>query len=280
MSDATTLRYPNRQPMPSNVVRALLLTGKIGFLSRDMWNTFFGEGSDRWQRQQIAHLVSRGYLRPHSNPEARSTFVLGRNGIGFVESQGASVVTPPPVTYLAHDGVVAKSLMELQEHRLLKRWVCEREMKRDGVKNYLVSNRDGDLKYPDAVFEIHAFGKLRTVALEYERERKSLSRYKNILWQYSGLTNISMVVFVYQRKNIKTTIEAAMKYLGQTALTDRLAFVDAEEWKQSPHHAPITLKTGEIKLAVACKRFEGKSRHEGCSLSCSAAEQHETEETE
>jgi len=96
------------------------------------------------------------------------------------------------------------------------------------------------------------------VALEYERERKSFSRYKNILWQYSGLTNVSMVLFAYQKKNIKSTIEAAMKYLGQTALSDRLAFVDAEDWKQSPAHAPITLKTGVIKLAVACRRFEEK----------------------
>jgi hypothetical protein len=253
------LRYPNGQQMPSNVVSALLLTGKVGFLSRDLWNHFFGEGTDRWHRQQIAHLVDRGYLQKHSNPEAKSTFVLTRKGIEFVGSINGSIVTPPPVTYLTHDGVVAKSLMELQEGHYLNHWVCERELKRDGAKEYLVSSRqDGEFKYPDAVFEIHAFGKLRTVALEYERERKSLSRYKNILWQYSGLTNVSMVLFVYQKPSIKTTIEAAMSYLGDTGLSDRLAFADAEDWKCKTDHAEITLKTGKIKLAVACKRFEGK----------------------
>jgi hypothetical protein len=258
MSTVTKLQYPSGQRIPSNVVRALMLTGKVGFLSRDMWNSFFGEGSDRWHRLQIAQLVDRGYLQLHTNSEAGSTFVLTRKGIAFVEEQRGSVVTPPSVTYLNHDRVVAKGLMELQERNLLKSWVCEREMKRDGVKDYLVSNRDGELKYPDAVFEINAFGKLRTVAFEYERVRKSFSRYKAILWQYSGLTNVSMVVFAYQNKNIKTTIEAAMKHLGQTSLSDRLAFVDAEEWKRSPEHAEIQLKTGSIKLAIACDPFEGK----------------------
>ena len=258
MSNVIKLRYPSGQPIPSNVARALLITGKVGFLSRDMWTTFFGEGSERWQRQQIADLVSRGYLRLHSNPEAGSMYVLSRKGIAVVEELGGSVVHAPPVTYLNHDRVVAKGLMELQDRKLIKNWVCEREMKRDGVKHFLVSNRDGELKYPDAVFVIHAFGKVRTVALEYERIRKSYSRYKSILWQYSGLTNVSMVLFAYQTKNIKTTIEAAMKYMGNTPLVDRLAFVDAEEWKRSPEHAEITLKTGTIKLAVACEPFEEK----------------------
>ena len=258
MNEVTQLRYPSGQRVPPNVARALLLTGKVGFLSRDMWATFFGEGSDRWQRQQIADLVDRGYLTLHTNSQAGSTFVLTRKGIAFVEAQDSSVVTPPSVTYLNHDRVVARGLMELQDHKLVKNWVCEREMKRDGVKDYLVSNRDGELKYPDAVFEINAFGENRTVAFEYERVRKSFSRYKSILWQYSGLTNVSMVLFAYQKKNIKTTIEAAMKHLGHTSLIDRLAFVDAEEWKRCPEHAEIILNTGTIKLAVACNRFEEK----------------------
>lgn len=252
MKDATTLRYRSRQPIPINVIQALLFTGKIGFLSRDLWSTFFGEGSERWQYQQLAYLIERGYLRPHSNPEARSTFVLGKKGIEFVQLQRGSLVTPPPVTYLTHDGVVTKSMRHLQELSLLKKWSCEKEMKRDGVKDFLVSERDGDLKYPDAVFEIHAYGKSRTVAFEYERQRKSFSRYKGILWQYSGLTNLSMVIFAYEKAAIKTTIEAAMKYLGGTTLTDRLAFVDAEEWKRTPENADIFLRSGKIKLADIC----------------------------
>jgi hypothetical protein len=276
MDNPTTPRYPKGQPMPSNVVHALLLTGKFGFLSRDLWNNFFARGSDRWRRQQLAHLVRRGYLKRHSNPEAWSTFVLGRRGIEFVKSQRGSVVTPPPVGHLFHDGVIAKSFMELQNQRLLKNWTCGREMKRDDAKTYLVSNRDGELKYPDSVFEIHAFGKPRTIALEYERERKAMSRYKAILRQYSGLTNISMVLFVYQQRSIKTTIEAAMKSLGQTSLRERLAFVDAEEWRRSPENAPITLGGTEMKLGAICKPLAEKKTPEGTSLSTSNAEQHQT----
>ena len=157
MNNVINLKYPSGQRVPQNVTRALMLTGKVGFLCRDIWTTYFGEGADRWQRRQIADLVDRGYLKLHSNPEAGSVFVLTRKGIAFVEEHAGSVVTPPPVTYINHDRVVAKGLVELEQHHLVKNWVCERELKRDGVKDYLVSNRDGDIKYPDAVFQIHSY---------------------------------------------------------------------------------------------------------------------------
>jgi hypothetical protein len=247
-----TFRYLKGQPIPEHVIRALLFAGKAGFLSFDIWKNCFGVGSDRWKHMQIDYLTKEGYFERHRNPVARSIYLLGPLGRELVNELGGTIVTSPPVGHLTHDGVVAESMQSLDSKCLLYSWVGERQLKRDGVKEYLISTKEDMLKYPDAVLKINAFGKQRVVALEYERERKAMSRYRSILWQYASLTNVSMVLFVYETKNIKTTIEAAMKYLGQTALIERLAFADAADWKRDPAMAPIQLGSSVIELAKVC----------------------------
>lgn len=247
-----TFRYEKGQPIPEHVIRALLFTGKVGFLSFDIWKQCFAVGSDRWRHMQIDYLTKEGYFKNHRNPVARGTYVLGHRGEEIVNELRGAIVTAPPVGHLTHDGVVAKSMQTLDAQNLLYSWVGERQLKRDGVKEYLISTKEDMLKYPDIVFKIQAFGKQRVVAFEYERERKAMSRYRSILWQYASLTNVSMVLFVCEKQNIKTTIEAAMKYLGQTALTERLAFADAGDWKNDPAMAPIQLGSSVIKLAKIC----------------------------
>ena len=245
-------RYVKGQPIPDHVIRALLFTGKVGFLSFEIWQNCFAVGSDRWKRMQIEYLTNEDYFENHRNIEARSTYVLGRKGKELVDELGGTVVTSPPVGHLTHDGVVAKSIQKLDAQNFLLSWVGERQLKRDGVKEYLISTKEDVLKYPDAVLKINAFGNQRTVAFEYERERKALSRYRAILWQYASLTTVSMVLFVCEKQNIRTTIESAMKYLGQTSLLDRLAFADASEWKSDPVNAPIQLGGSVIELGKIC----------------------------
>ncbi len=247
-----TFRYVKGQPIPEHVIRALVFTGKVGFLSFDIWESCFAVGSDRWKSMQFEYLKQEGYFANHRNPEASSTHVLGPRGKDILDEVSGTIVTSPPVGHLTHDGVVAKSIQKLESENLIYSWVGERQLKRDGVKEYLISTKEDVLKYPDSVFKIHAFDKQRIVAFEYERERKALSRYRAILWQYASLTNVSMVLFVYEKPNIKTTIEAAMKYLGQTALTDRLAFADAAAWKKDPLTAPIQLGGSVIELGKIC----------------------------
>ena len=247
-----TFRYIKGQPIPEHVIRALIFTGKTGFLSYDIWANCFAVGSNRWKHMQFNYLKQEGYFDGHRNPEAYSTHVLGPRGRDLLNELGGNIVTSPPVGHLTHDGVVGKSLQMLDAQNLLYSWVGERQLKRDGVKEYLITTNEDTQKYPDAVLKIDAFGKQRVVAFEYERTRKAMSRYRAILWQYASFTNVSMVLFVCEQTNIKTTIESAMKYLGQTALTDRLAFADAADWKRDPARAPIQLGRTVIELGKVC----------------------------
>ncbi|MBS1963075.1 MAG: hypothetical protein JST04_12745 [Bdellovibrionales bacterium] len=251
----TILRYPSGQPISTNVIQALRFVGKVGFLSRESWHEFFGIGSRRWQEQQLQYAVEKRLFRKHRNPVARRFFVVGEEGAEFLKGLKAACVSPVPVMYLTHDHIVAQSMMRLNRAGLVRSFHVERELKTYGMKDFKLGEQDRDPKYPDAVFRINAFGGMRTVAVEYERERKSSSRYRNIVFQYAGLTHLSMILYIVENDGIRSAVESALKHLGTTALHDKMAFVSAEDWQKSPLTAAIKLKSGDVKLGEICTPF-------------------------
>jgi hypothetical protein len=247
-----TYRYESGQAISPNVIEAIHFTGKVGFLSKDLWHEFFGIGSHRWQEQQLQSVIERGLLRKHRNELAKRFWVLSDRGVELLKQMKGAYVSPVPVMHLGHDRVVARSMMRLQREKLIRGFHVERELKTYGVRDFLLSDQDREPKYPDAVFKMEAFGGKRTVAIEYEKERKSHGRYKSILFQYARITNLSMALFIVEEKGIRSAVEKAMKSLGETALVDKLAFVNSENWQKSPLTAPISLKSGVVKLCEIC----------------------------
>lgn len=257
------LLYPCGQEIPENTVAALRFIGKTGFLSRDTWERFFGTGKPRWRRRHIECLVKRGYLRPHANSEARGTFVLGQRGIALLDEQHWSRVSPAPVSQLGHDRAVGHALLALERDGLIHSWFTERELIRDRDRRYLVQKKDRIAKYPDAIFKMEAFGRGMTVALEYEATRKASVRYKAILRAYTGMQDLSMVLFICRSDTTQKAIQGCLKAFGGTPLVGRIAFADANEWSHSPSHAAITLRNGTVRLGEICPRKDRCPKHEG-----------------
>lgn len=245
-------RYDNRQPIPENVIQALCLTAKVGFLTRELWYEFFGQGNHRWQERHFQKLVEGGYLAKHRNAYAKGVFVLTELSHALVRVFGVTPVSPVPVMYLAHDGVVARSMLALKRERVIREFNVEREMKTLGIGEFLLGEKDHDRKYPDAVFKMNALGKERTVALEYEREQKSSSRYRTMLTQYAGVTNLSLILVIFERSAIKKAIENAKKYVGRNEVLNKLAFVAAEDWQRNPLDAEIEMPSGRTTLRKMC----------------------------
>ena len=245
-------RYENSQPIPDNVIHALMFTGKVGFITRSLWHEFFATGNIRWQERQLQKLIEAGYLKKHRNAYAKRVLILTEKSVALVTALQGRTVSPVPVMYLAHDTVVARSLLILKREQIIRDFTVERELKTYGIKDYLLSEKDHDRKYPDAVFKFKPFGKERTVAVEYEREQKSGSRYQTMLTQYAAVTNLDLVLFIVERSAIKKAIEGAKKYLGQNAVSEKLAFVTSDEWQKSPLDAVIEMPFGEYKISKMC----------------------------
>jgi hypothetical protein len=251
------VRYSNGYKISNNVIEALRYLGKVGIMSTKNWHEFFsGNKHIRWQHRQIKYLCKLGYIKPHPAESMRGKWILGDTGkILMYKLQWPSVFAVP-AHHIDHDETVGRSLLVLSSENYIHSWMVERELKMINQKEFMVSNKDGDLKYPDAIFKINVDGIIKTVAIEYERRGKSETRYRSILWSYARLSNISLVLFICEDEQITRRIEKAYSYLKRPELFDRLATTRAIDWKTSPMTAPIKMNRGIIKLIDVCRPFE------------------------
>ena len=234
--------YRSGQPMPSNVLAALMYTAKVGVLSRKIWNVYFAKGTTRWKRMQLKFLVDRGLLKAHTCDSLDSKWTLTYLSEQILKENNVPFVPPVPPQYVDHDEVVAESLLRLSKTKFCESWQTERELKTLNYDEYLIMKREGEVKYPDGVMKACIRGKIRTIAVEYERTGKSTGRYRAILWQYGRMSNFTLVLYIYEDLLIKRRIQSALKFIGHTELMRRMAYVDAYEWKKDPFNAPIEFR--------------------------------------
>lgn len=251
------LRYANGYKIPSNIIEALCYLGKVGVISTKDWHEFFGDNKHvRWQYRQLKYLQKLGYIKHHTADSIRAKWILGETGKKLLYQYQWPSVFAVPAHHVDHDESVGRSLLVLERKNYVHSWMVERELKMKNQKEFITSNKDGELKYPDAIFKINESGEIKTVALEYERSGKSLTRYKSILWNYAGLSNISLILFVCEDEQITRRIENAFLHLKQPELFDRLATVRAIDWRTSPLTAPIKMNRGTVALKDVCQPFE------------------------
>ena len=245
--------------MSDNVVRALRLTGKVGFLSRGLWRKHFAMGNsdeaNRWQRRQLALLVERGLLAPHANPQGKSDyFVLTDKSRLLLENENLVHTAPAPIAKIYHDESVAHWMLDLEKMGLVCGWKTEGELTTKQSKEYQLSRDVRNKKYPDAIFKVQALGKERVFAVEYERTRKSSLRYKDILWLYGRSDSVGMVIFVCENKFIREAIEGRLRYLNMANLFDRVALAQSADWHRDPATAPLQVGSSTITLGEICDK--------------------------
>lgn len=226
-------KYKGGHLIPSNVEEALIYMGKVGVMTRETWFELFAQGCNRWKRRQLLNLIRKGLAKIHTCGSV-DALVLTELGKERVKKLSYCCVLPIPPHYIEHDETVAKAVVKLQRSGIFHKWLTERELKSQNFKEYLLENVDGKVKYPDAILKILNRGEINTVAIEYERTGKTTSRYRSILWQYNGLEDISLVIYVVEDLATKRRIKSALSYLGNVSLVDKIAFMDAQDWKNDP----------------------------------------------
>ncbi|MDZ4660167.1 MAG: hypothetical protein SGJ18_00975 [Pseudomonadota bacterium] len=248
------MKYESGQNIPDHVADALRLTGKVGFLSHALWRDCFAEKYNlRWQRRQLRNLVKEKILRDYAKTLNNCYFVLSIKGRRLLEDENRNVVKPSPLSQLLHDENVARSLINLDKSGLLVGWKTENELKSTQGKVFQLNRDARNKKYPDAVLKINTHGIERTIAIEYERTRKSAGRYKKILWLYSRSMDFGMVVFICENKSIETAIREKLKYMQLPDLLKRVAFVQSAKWQIDPANAPLELGNKVFTLKEICR---------------------------
>lgn len=239
--------YKNGRDISPNVEAALRYISKVGVLTKEVWNESFAQGTKRWKNKQLKNLLENRFLKHHCC-DLGNFYVLGDRGAELAKDQGWSLVEPITPRQIRHDETVAHGLLKLEKKHLCKEWITEKELKTQRHEKFLIRDHGEQTKYPDSIFDAFIVGKHRLVALEYERTGKTVPRYRSILWSYNKIMDLSMVLFVVEDEVIKKRIKYSLRYLGQVALLDRIAFMEAKDWKKNPESGVIELSSGSTSF--------------------------------
>lgn len=233
------MKFKNGRKVSPSVTQAVRYVTKVGVITRNTWNEFFGKGSDRWKRKQLRTLVGAKVFQQYPYEGVLDTFTLGKYGVEMIEEMKWKKVHLVQPKYIKHDETVAKGLLKLEKESLCQKWMTESELKSQKSSSFRLHGLEGSAKYPDAVFKLEGKLTSQIVALEYERTSKSSWRYNKAIRAYSDSGEFHLILFIVESPAIENLIKRAMRFIGDARLNSRIGFIDIEEWKQNPLKAGI-----------------------------------------
>lgn len=240
--------FKNGKNLSPNTEQALKYVAKVGVMTKDVWLESFCRGKKRWKNWQLKILLDNGLLKKH-NCDLGDYYVLGEQGVRIAKTLNWSLVDPVTPKQFRHDELVAHSLLRMEQKNVCKNWMIEKEIKNRRENKFLIQDQGSQTKYPDAICEAYMGKNFHLVALEYERNGKTVPRYRRILWSYNKMNRFSMVLFIVESDVLRKRIKLSLKHLGRVALIEKIGFVDAIEWQKSPLSATIELATTKTSFA-------------------------------
>lgn len=234
--------FKNGKSLSLNTEQALKYVAKVGVMTKAVWLESFCHGKKRWQNWQLKILLDNNLLKKH-NCDLGDYYVLGDQGQRIAKTLNWNLVDPVNPRQFRHDELVAHSLLKLEQKNICRNWMIEKEIKKSHKTKFLIQDQGDQTKYPDAICEAYMGKNYHLVAIEYERNGKTLPRYRRILWSYNKLNRFSLVLFIVENEVLKKRIKSSLKHLGRVALIEKIGFVDAIEWQKNPQTASIELAT-------------------------------------
>jgi len=244
--------FKNGKGLSSNTEEALMYVAKVGAMSKKLWDQEFSKGSRCWKNKQLRILIKNDLLKPH-NCQLDKIYVLGEKGKAFARENNWSLVDPVLANQIVHDETIGHGLLRLERSAIGKNWMIEREIKSSSRDTLIIEKDSERRKYPDAIFQAFMGGEFCHSALEYERTGKTSARYRSILWSYSKLQALSLVLFIVEEESIKKRIEKAIRHLGVYSILERIGYMNVRDWRENPIEAPIEIynaKTSFKKLSL------------------------------
>ena len=239
--------FRNGKNLSTNTELSLKYVAKVGVMSKEVWSESFCKGSRQWKNKQLSILVKNDLLRIH-RCNLGDYYVLGEYGRDVAKKMNWSLVSSVNPNQLRHDEIVAHGLWKLEQLKICKNWVIEKQIKDQRDSKLLLRDQGQQTKYPDAIFQAYMGKAFHHVALEYERSGKTIPRYRAILWSYNKMNRFSMVLFIVENELIKKRIKYSLRHLGRVALIEQIAFVDAEDWLRNPLKASIELASSRTSF--------------------------------
>lgn len=228
-----------QQYVPS---REIWLAAKSGFLTKAIWNDFFGAGGVRWRNLLWSSLLKGGLFRKHPSRLAVDVLVLNPKHPMVQKMVGAEISAPPFIAQLDHDETVMRSLLVLRRERLIENFRLEPEQKRMSGVRHKNDGMAGKVKFPDALIDMGGRENRKCLALELELTPKSPKRYRQMMDSLDALKCVDKIVFVTRTKLIAGAIKSAMPDHYFSYFERPIGFVTIEDWTKNPMTAAVVFE--------------------------------------
>ncbi|MBY0316110.1 MAG: hypothetical protein K2Q26_11355 [Bdellovibrionales bacterium] len=216
-------------------ISEIKFAAKTGFLSFKLWDQYFANGAHSWRLRQWKALVIRGYFKMHPSPRAGDVLVLNPKNPKVCELV-PSISSPPYISQLFHDEVVASSLLRLKNEGLISGFKTEGELKAQAVGTIQPKSASEAIKYPDAIVNV---ANSKSIAIEVELTRKEYKRYYKIIGNYATKQYADMILFIGNSEGIFESLRKAMRENSYPTRSQPIGFVSCEDWKSNPVTAMI-----------------------------------------
>ena len=217
------------------------LAAKSGFLTKKVWNEFFGTGGARWRNCLWSGLSEKGLFRKHPSKYATDVLVLNSKNLVVRRLVGDEISAPPYISQMDHDETILRALLDLRRNKLIRNFRFEQEQKRESGFRYSDGGIPGRVKIPDALIEIGE-GVGRTLAFELELSRKEPKRYRQMMDSLSSLKGVEKIIFITRTAFITGAIRKAMRESYYPYWERPIGFGTLEEWRANPVTAQISFE--------------------------------------
>ncbi len=237
---------------PYEPIREIKFAARSGFLTRKLCDKYFSYGTTDWKNKLWARLLTREYFKNHYSRLAPHVLVLNRKNDFVRKLVGEYISSPPFISQLDHDEIVAEIVLWLFENGIISDYKFEIELKKDYLSPDRHYGSETKSKFPDAIIRLRD-KKETKIAMELELTKKDPKRYRNIMEAYSSMKGVDKVVFIGRNDSLCLTIRKAMRESYYPDWEKPVGFGSLNDWLENPSQAPIAFSEETLSLISMAK---------------------------
>lgn len=243
--------------LPSNVLAAIRVTSKCGFLSRRIWNEHLSHGHRSWRFRQWKSLIDDGYFCGcREFGFANDAIILSRKGITTAMNLGMDPVGTPGAKNLWHDDDLISMALSLERHGLISQWTTESELKLGRMTDlFRFHETDQISKFPDLVVQLKHPTDVVLWAVELERSQKEHTRYYDLIQAYAGASRLDAVLVIAATASIEKNIKHAMNRLAYPQQKRPMLFASYQDFLANPGGSELRMGEKRSSIATAVNRW-------------------------
>ena len=236
----------------------LRVAAKAGFISKRIWNEFYGAGNRQWKFRRWQGLLKSSYFKQVPDYGfIDSAITLTDLGRALADELGYDPVFSPPAKNLWHDEELIRLALFLERQGWISSWRTEQELKMNKKSQQYFRDQVRAVKIPDLIIEWNTTPKKIIWAVELERTRKEATRYYDMVGAYQGISRIESVLIIVAAHAIEYEIKKAQGKLNYPQTQRPMFFASMSEVISSPISCELRQGANRLELGKFATAFTG-----------------------